>query len=391
MVVASSSSGLGDGIVAAALPLLLAASTNDPVVIAGVTAALRAPWIALSLHAGAIVDRLRLDRLLPAIDAVRAVVLALVTLSVLTDTAVVGVAYAGALVIGTGDAVVAAGLRSAVPRLVASRDLDRTNAAMFMSQSVTEHLAGPALGGVLFATAAALPFGVDAATYVLSAALFWLAAPSAPATDGGLRDLNAAVGEGLRWYVRQHALLRMAAFITLFSATQFALLSILVILSEQRYGATPRVYGLILAAGAVGNLLGGGISTRLAKKVSIRATVTVGGAATAGAYMLMGMTTSPWVAGLCMAAEGVMVGAVNVAALTYRQRLIPDRLLGRASSILRLLAWGAVPPAALLAGVSTGAFGVGATTVGIGFVLLATSVLIGPRLVATTEASEHVR
>lgn len=48
-------SNLGDGIRKAALPLLVAALTADPVAVAGVTVAGRLPWLLFGLFAGAIV------------------------------------------------------------------------------------------------------------------------------------------------------------------------------------------------------------------------------------------------------------------------------------------------------------------------------------------------
>lgn len=48
-------SNLGGGIRMAALPLLVAALTADPVAVAGVTVAGRLPWLLFGLFAGAIV------------------------------------------------------------------------------------------------------------------------------------------------------------------------------------------------------------------------------------------------------------------------------------------------------------------------------------------------
>src|SRR4051812_36880809 len=54
---ATALSNLGDGIRIAALPLLAAVMSSDPVVVAGVAVAGQSPWLIFGLFAGAIVDR----------------------------------------------------------------------------------------------------------------------------------------------------------------------------------------------------------------------------------------------------------------------------------------------------------------------------------------------
>lgn len=42
----------------------------------------------------------------------------------------------------------------------------------------------------------------------------------------------------------------------------------------------------------------------------------------------------------------------NIVSVSYRQRAIPDAMLGRVNSLCRLLAWGMMPVGLLLSGVS---------------------------------------
>ncbi len=42
----------------------------------------------------------------------------------------------------------------------------------------------------------------------------------------------------------------------------------------------------------------------------------------------------------------------NIVSISYRQRAIPDAMLGRVNSLCRLLAWGMMPVGLLLSGVS---------------------------------------
>jgi MFS family permease len=71
---ASTVSALGDGMYLAALPLLAAELTRDPLAVAVVTFAGWLPWLLFALPAGALVDRLDRRRVMWVVDSVRALV-----------------------------------------------------------------------------------------------------------------------------------------------------------------------------------------------------------------------------------------------------------------------------------------------------------------------------
>ena len=68
-------SNLGDGIRAAAFPLLAVTLTHDPILIAGVAVATQLPGLLLGLPAGSLADRFDRRRIVIYADAVRLVFL----------------------------------------------------------------------------------------------------------------------------------------------------------------------------------------------------------------------------------------------------------------------------------------------------------------------------
>jgi hypothetical protein len=82
--------------------------------------------------------------------------------------------------------------------MVAVDKLDSANARLDGAQVAANELAGQALGGALFAAAAALPFGVNAATFAGSVALLMSVGGSyRPAARSGptlLQDVRVASG-----------------------------------------------------------------------------------------------------------------------------------------------------------------------------------------------------
>jgi MFS family permease len=60
---------------------------------------------------------------------------------------------------------------------------------------------------------------------------------------------------------------------------------------------------------------------------------------------------------------GITIVMGNVVMVSLRQRVTPDRLLGRVNSAYRLVAWGTMPIGALLGGLMADAFGLPTTFV----------------------------
>src|SRR6188474_2534072 len=76
---------LGDGIAVAAGPLLVASQTHDPLLVALAGLLQRLPWLLFGLHAGVIADRHDRRRIVIAVNVARALVLAVLALSIATE------------------------------------------------------------------------------------------------------------------------------------------------------------------------------------------------------------------------------------------------------------------------------------------------------------------
>ncbi|HEX8135285.1 MAG TPA: MFS transporter, partial [Actinomycetes bacterium] len=95
------------------------------------------------------------------------------------------------------------------------------------------------------------------------------------------------------------------------------------------------------------------------------------------------LTASPVPVGASMALSGLAMMLWNVVTVSLRQRITPDRLLGRMNASYRLVGWGTMPLGALLGGVLAETLGLRAAFLVSAAVVLA--VLAGFRFV-TAEA-----
>lgn len=106
-----------------------------------------------------------------AINIVRALILALLTVSILLDAASLTLIYAALFVLGTGETLADNATSTLVVSVVPRDRLGAANARLSVAFTVGNQLAGPPLGAWLFTIGAAAPFGVHALAFALSALL----------------------------------------------------------------------------------------------------------------------------------------------------------------------------------------------------------------------------
>ncbi|MBP0481002.1 MFS transporter [Sagittula salina] len=214
---ASALSNLGDGIAMVALPWLATMLSTDPLLIAAVATAQRLPWLLFALPAGVWTDQADRRLLMVRADLVRVVLMAFTVLMVVSQSAHPMTEGAGAIqslilvsfLFGTAEVIRDNAAQTVLPSIVAHDDLERANGQMWSAEQVTGQFIGPPVAGLMIASSIAIPFGIDASVYALSALLVWLIALS-PRTSGITVRFLPALLEGLRWMRGNPVILRLA-------------------------------------------------------------------------------------------------------------------------------------------------------------------------------------
>jgi MFS family permease len=346
---ASAVDNVGDGAFAAAIPLLAVTMTRDPRLVSVVSAATYLPWLLLSLPVGAIVDRY--DRVLLMWRCQLGQAVAVAAVAVLAGCHLVGIGSLAllAFVIGTGEVVFGNAAQAVLPEIVPAPLLHKANGAQYAITTVGQLFVGPPLGSLLFGLAVAVPFGLDAGTFAISAALLaTLPRSRLPATEPS--PLRAAIAEGLRW-LAGHRLLRTIALVL--AANNFANAmgtATLVLLATQTLHLSATGYGVLLAGGAVGSVLGGLVNARIVARVGELPALVTALAANVVLYLGLGLAPDAVVLGALLAVNGFVTTLWNIVTVSLRQRVVPGELLGRVNSVYRLLAWGLIPLGSLAGG-----------------------------------------
>lgn len=336
----------GDGLASGAVPLLAVVVNPHPLAVSSVVAADSLPWLLLALPAGAFADRFERGPLMAIPNVIRALAILAGALLILNDRMTLFLLIVVVLVNAGARAIYYSSLQAIVPDLVQSDALEYANGVLTGTEAGTEHLAGPVVGTWLFAMSKAIPFFADSVALVLSCFPFVRFRSKAPRPEGS----STSAWEGARLLFADRRLRILLLMVGSLAGLQGMEAGILVLLATTEWGVREGAYGVFLATGAAGNLLGSFGANRLVRGFGSARTL-IGAALLSGVgYLIMALAQGWELAGPAFALVGFAVGAGSVVAISLRQRLTPDELMGRVGGAWRGLVWGAAPVGALAAG-----------------------------------------
>jgi MFS family permease len=379
---ASGGSNLADGMAVVALPVLTLQLSPTPGAVATVALAQRLPWLLFALHAGALADRLDRRRVMVSVNLVRAGTLAALAGLTAADLASVGVVVGVAFALGSAETLFDTSAQSVLPMLVGRDQLPRANGRLQAVELLANQFVGPPLGGALAVGGIAVAVAGSATAYLAASGLLLLLTGSfRPVRSGPRTTIRADVAHGLR-YLWGHRVLRtlaaMVGAMNLAFAASFAVLPVHAI-SPGPLGLDGASFGLLLAASAVGSLVGSVAVERLAGVLG-RARLLVGCVVLAALPLLaMACWEAVGVVAVALAVAGAGIVMWNVVTVSLRQQIVPDELLGRVNAGYRLVAWGTMPLGAGIGGLVAELFDVRVVFAIAGIACLA--VLVGARCV----------
>jgi Na+/melibiose symporter-like transporter len=221
--------------------------------------------------------------------------------------------------------------RSAIPAMVAGRDLETANSTVGFGSNCAEAF-GPLLA------AAMLPFLgirgvllVDAASFLLSAVVLMATKPMPPVpdpdADTGTLLTQAKVGLGyiLRTPAVRIISLGFCAVVAFNGVDDVAL----VLLAKDELKSGDSSVGLLLGAVGIGLLVGYALLTRYSTKVAMPMLLVAGFLVSSAGNFLTGLAWSVAAAFTVQAVRGLGLAGMDVASSTMLQRIVPPGMLGR--------------------------------------------------------------
>jgi MFS family permease len=334
LLASSWTSNLGDGIGLAAGPLLVASQTRNPVLVAMAAVLQRLPWLLFGLWAGAIADRVDRRRLVVVANLLRALVVALLCVTIVTGRVDVTVVLATTFLFGVAEVFADSAAETLLPMVVPRPDLGVGNARLQAGFLTTNQLVGPPVGAFLFALGTVWPFLVQVICVALGALL--VARIATP--HGAPRDLEGThvrrdIADGLRWIRRNPPVRTLALVILAFNVTWGAAWSVLVLWSQDVLGMGPVGYGLLTTAVAVGGLLSTSSYDVIERRVPLATVMRLCLLLEVLTHLALALTRTGWVAFAIMVVFGAYAFVWGTVSQTVRMRAVPMEYQGRVGSV----------------------------------------------------------
>lgn len=358
LVASSWVSNLGDGIVMAAGPLLVASLTADARLVALAATLQWLPPLLFSLAAGVVSDRVDRWHVMLAGNILRVVVLGVLTTAVLTDAVSIAIVLVVLFLLGCAEVFVDNTSATLVPMLVRKQDLTLANSRIMAGLVTLNQLAGPPLGAALFAAAHFVPYASQ--VVLVLAALVLLSRVRLPAVEqpAERRRVRQDLAEGLRWAAQHPAVRTLVLTIFIFNLTFGAAWSVLVLYAQRQLGLGEIGFGLITTMNAAGGLVGTACYGWLTRRVTLGNLMRVGLIIETLTHVGLALARVPWVAMAIFFVFGAHAFVWGTTSVTVRQRVVPTALQGRVTGVNSLGVFGGLVLGSLLGGVLAERYGV---------------------------------
>jgi predicted MFS family arabinose efflux permease len=334
-------SNFGDGLALSAGPLLVASQSHNAILVASASLLLRLPWLLFGLHAGAIADRLDRKAMVALCDGARAVVLALLSITILTGSVSIAVVLCAMFLLGVAEVFSETASRTLLPMVVEPEDLGIGNARLQTGFVALGQLAGPAMGAVIFVAGSAIPFVTQTVCVALGVLLILqVATPKGGVATSPRRPMGTEIREGIAWLMGHPAIRTLALVIVTFNITFALAWSTLVLYATQHLHMSESAYGLLATSAAIGGLVStsfyGWLERRVRLGTLMRACLTL----EVLLHLSFALNRSPVVAVGLMFVFGLYAFVWNTLSQTVRQRAVPMEFQGRVGSVYSVGSYG---------------------------------------------------
>ncbi|MCE1179266.1 MAG: MFS transporter [Micrococcales bacterium] len=219
---------------------------------------------------------------------------------------------------------------AALPQIVPGSRLEVANALTQVSASVGGQLLGPALGAALVVLDPTWPMAFDAVSFLAAALLVAMAARirpriGPPERSGESPQLRSDLRQGWAALMDDRALRACSVLIALSNALVAGATAVLVLYVVDVLRLPEASFGLFVAVMAAGGIAGALLAPALIARLGQRRLLRHGLLLGAAGFLAAAATTRvPLVLG-SIATAGAGLLAWNVAAVSYRQRVVPAR------------------------------------------------------------------
>ena len=370
LLTASTFSNLADGIAGFAYPWLFSLLTRDPLLISIVSVLVNLPRLIFVLYAGVIADKFNRQKILifTRLGQVFLTSIFIVLIYLNLDNIpkevqfnepqfdskflIISAAYLLAFMFGLLEVTRDNAAQAFLPQIVSKDNLPKANGRLFGIEIVTNNFLGTPVGGFLIGLSLITPFIFD--TLLMLVSVFFITGIKGkferPEDINKDQNTSEMIREGVEWLKNNTLLKRLAIYTGIanfFGSMQFP---IMILFAQELIGLNAIQYSFLAYGAAIGGLVGSQVANKINAKLEESKTLLISVALFGIGMFAPYVTTNPFIVAGSFGLSSFGSVLWNVQAVSIRQALIPDNLLGRVNSVYRLLALGLNPIGAIFGG-----------------------------------------
>ena len=370
LLTASTFSNLADGIAGFAYPWLFSLLTRDPLLISIVSVLVNLPRLIFVLYAGVIADKFNRQKILiyTRLGQVFLTSMFILLIFINLDSIpkavqfnepqfeskflIISTAYLLAFMFGLLEVTRDNAAQAFLPQIVSKDNLPKANGRLFGIEIVTNNFLGTPVGGFLIGLSLITPFIFD--TLLMLASVFFIIGIKGkferPEKNSKEQNTSEMIKEGVNWLKNNTLLKRLAIYTgvaNFFGSMQFP---IMILFAQELIGLNAIQYSFLAYGAAIGGLVGSQLANKVNARFEESKTLLISVALFGIGMFVPYVTSNPFVIAGSFGLSSFGSVLWNVQAVSIRQTLIPDNLLGRVNSVYRLLALGLNPIGALFGG-----------------------------------------
>jgi len=370
LLTASTFSNLADGIAGFAYPWLFSLLTRDPLLISIVSVLVNLPRLIFVLYAGVIADKFNRQKILIYTRLGQVFLTSMFILLIFINLdnipkavqfnepqfeskyLIISTAYLLAFMFGLLEVTRDNAAQAFLPQIVSKDNLPKANGRLFGIEIVTNNFLGTPVSGFLIGLSLITPFIFD--TLLMLASVFFIIGIKGkferPEKNSKEQNTSEMIKEGVNWLKNNTLLKRLAIYTGIanfFGSMQFP---IMILFAQELIGLNAIQYSFLAYGAAIGGLVGSQLANKVNARFEESKTLLISVALFGIGMFAPYVTSNPFVIAGSFGLSSFGSVLWNVQAVSIRQSLIPDNLLGRVNSVYRLLALGLNPIGALFGG-----------------------------------------
>ncbi|MBO0883404.1 MAG: MFS transporter, partial [Mycobacterium sp.] len=294
----------------------------------------------VTLLAGAVIDRINRRLSLLISTLIRAIAYAWLSTASLTGALTLGQLYAVAAIAGLAAPFFTVAQTAALRTVVPAEQLP-TAYSQNQVRSMAADLLGSPLGGILYSISRSLPFGVDAATFLLELlAIRAIRTPLSAPVRTERHPIWHDIGTGFA-FIWSQPFLRSA--MPAIGIINFVSLWPVLLLTLHDHHVTPSMIGVVSSIITVASLAGALIAPLLTKRAPAGVMIIAATWVVVASIAVMALASSVVLIIAALFVGLLGVPAVGILLSSYETALTPDPMVGRVSAASGLIATIAIP------------------------------------------------